>query len=273
MNAIFVANKPSGISSNQFLSRLKRKYSVKKAGYSGTLDPFASGSLVVAFGNYTRFFQFLHKSPKIYEATMWFGVNSYSLDNQNINKIEKIEPFEMSQIERIRQSLIGQVEFIPPKYSAKNINGERAYSLAKRGVEFELNKQSMQVFECEILHYMHPFLTFRISLSEGGYVRSYAEIFAKKLGVSATLSALRRISEGKFVYENERFLDPIKILDIKENEYFGDMDDLLDGKKLDVLKFKEQKSGIYLLKYDKFISIIKIDDNEVKYCLNKVEIC
>ncbi|CAD7286502.1 tRNA pseudouridine(55) synthase TruB [Campylobacter suis] len=272
MNAIFVANKPSGLSSNQFLSRLKRKYGVKKAGYSGTLDPFASGALIVAFGNFTRLFQFLNKSPKTYEATMWLGASSASLDNKNITNVQKILPFAPSSLDIVRKSLLGEVSFVPPIYSAKNINGERAYNLAKRGVDFELKRQVMHVFEMEILHYCHPFLTFKISLSEGGYVRSYAEIFAKKLGFDATLTSLKRISEGRFVYENERFLEPDKILDLEKNEYFGEISELLDGKKLDILKFKKQEKGKYLLKYDKFMSIIEIED-EVKYCLNKVEIC
>ncbi|MBE2983950.1 tRNA pseudouridine(55) synthase TruB [Campylobacter sp. RM9344] len=273
MNAIFVADKPTGLSSNQFLSRLKRKYKVKKAGYSGTLDPFASGALIVAFGSYTRLFRFLNKSPKVYEATMWIGASSKSLDNQNITQVQKILPFAPSSLEIVRQDLLGEVEFIPPKYSAKNINGERAYNLAKKGIEFELKKQTMQVFSCEILHYMHPFLTFRISLSEGGYVRSYAELFAKKLGFDATLTALRRISEGKFKFENEKFLNPTEILDIKGNEYLGDISDLLDGKELNVGKLKFKENGIYLLNYDKFFSIIEVQNDMVNYCLNKVEKC
>lgn len=124
----------------------------------------------------------------------------------------------------------------------------------------------------QILHYAHPFLTFKISLSEGGYVRSYAEIFAKKLGFDATLTALRRESEGKFAPENERFLNLQDVLEIPENEYFGDPSDLDDGKKLEISQLKFQEKGIYMLNYDKFISIIEIDE-EVKYCLNKVEKC
>ena len=90
MNAIFVANKPSGMSSNHFLGRLKKKYGVKKAGFSGTLDPFASGCLIVAFGSYTKFFRFLDKSPKVYEATIWLGASSPSMDNENISEISNV---------------------------------------------------------------------------------------------------------------------------------------------------------------------------------------
>ncbi|MCR4941737.1 MAG: tRNA pseudouridine(55) synthase TruB [Campylobacter sp.] len=272
MNAIFVANKPAGLSSNQFLSHLKRKYGVKKAGYSGTLDPFASGSLIVAFGDFTRFFRFLDKTPKTYTATMWLGASSDSLDNKNISEVKNILPFHESALQIARENLLGELEFIPPKFSAKNINGTRAYELAKKGIDFELKKQKMTVYDMQILHYCHPFLSFKISLSEGGYVRSYAQLFAKKLGFDATLSALCRLSEGKFRYENEKFLNPLDVLNLEQNRYLGDIGDIMNGKKLNILDFEKQKKGIYLIKYDRFISIIDIDD-EVKYCLNKVEIC
>ncbi|MBR8463769.1 tRNA pseudouridine(55) synthase TruB [Campylobacter sp. faydin G-24] len=273
MNAIFVANKPSGLSSNQFLSRLKRKYGEKKAGYSGTLDPFASGCLIVAFGSYTKFFQFLEKSPKIYEATMWLGANSESGDNENISKVTLLKPFANESLEIVRKGLLGIVSYTPPKFSAKNIDGIRAYKLARNGYEFELKTQTMQVFSCDITNYCHPFLSFRISVSEGGYIRSYAKLFAQKLGVDATLSALKRVSEGEFKFENERFLGIDEVLKLPENEYLGDISDIMDGKKIDTTKLKNDKNGIYLLKYDKFITIIKIENKMVSYCLNKVEKC
>ena len=99
MNAIFVANKPAGMSSNHFLGRLKRKYGVKKAGFSGTLDPFASGCLIVAFGSYTKFFRFLDKSPKVYEATIWLGASSPSMDNENITKISNVKELNLEKLE------------------------------------------------------------------------------------------------------------------------------------------------------------------------------
>ncbi|AQW85881.1 tRNA pseudouridine 55 synthase [Campylobacter pinnipediorum subsp. caledonicus] len=273
MNAIFVANKPYGLSSNHFLSRLKRKYKVKKAGFSGTLDPFATGVLVVAFGSYTRLFSYLNKTPKVYEATIWFGASSESGDNENISQVEKLRPFSPDVFEIVRKSLLGKVSYIPPKFSAKNINGVRAYKLARSGVEFELKSQEMEIFSCEILNYSHPFLTIRLKVDEGAYARSYAQLFAQKMGVSATLSALKRVSEGEFRFENERFLDPISILNLPKNEYFGDIDEVMDGKKLDLYKLKMQKNGKYLLEYDEFFSIIEIKDDEISYCLNKVKKC
>ena len=98
-NRLFVINKPKGVSSNFYLREVKRRYGVKKAGFSGTLDPFAKGSLVVAFGKYTKLFKYLKKTPKKYRATIWMGVQSDSLDIENVISIENAEPLDAKIVE------------------------------------------------------------------------------------------------------------------------------------------------------------------------------
>lgn len=270
MNRLFVANKPINISSNRFLGQLKKKYKVKSAGFSGTLDPFASGCLIIAFGAYTKLFNYINQAPKCYEATIWLGAKSASLDNANIEKISILEPFLLQDLQNFISQLEGLVEFIPPKYSAKHINGARAYDLARNGIDFELKTQKMQVFSAQILNYSHPFLTISLKLSQGGYARSWAELLAKKLNCDATLSALKRISEGDFFYENEKALNPLDFLKLNKNEYLGDESDIALGKKLKIQNFKEQKNGLYLIAFDDFFSIIEIFNGEVKYKLNRI---
>lgn len=271
-NRLFVANKPSNISSNHFLSKLKRKYGVKKAGFSGTLDPFASGCLIVAFGSYTKFFRFLDKAPKIYEATIWIGATSQSGDNENITEVKDILPFDMSFIKTTIENLKGELEFTPPKFSAKKVDGKRAYNLARSGANFELKKCKMSVYSCEILSYCHPFLSLRLSVSEGAYIRSYAELFSQKLKVPATLSALKRVSEGAFKFENEKALNPLNFLNLKENFYNGRKEDILLGTKLDINKFKFQNSGEYILNLGEMHAIIEIKNGKVNYLWNRIEI-
>jgi len=140
MNRLFVANKPKGISSNFFLKKIKRRYGVKKAGFSGTLDPFASGVLIIAFGQFTKLFRFLNKAPKRYIATLWIGASSPTLDIEKIENVKGIAPFSMDSINIIAKSFLGEIKYLPPRYSAKRINGKRAYDLARDGEEFELNK-------------------------------------------------------------------------------------------------------------------------------------
>ena len=272
MNKLFVAYKPANISSNAFLQSLKKKYGVQKAGYSGTLDPFAKGVLIVAFGSFTKLFRFLKKTPKIYETTLWLGANSLSFDDKNITKITTLPPFELSHLEQITRELLGTLTFTPPQFSAKRIKGKRAYKFAAKGEQVELKECVMQIYECEILHYAHPFLTLRLSVSEGAYVRSYCEMFAKKLGINATLSALERLCEGKFIYENEKALNILEYLNLEKNE-LKDSSKLENGTKIALSELKIQKNGEFFVENEKFFSIISVKDNVVKYLLNKVAKC
>ncbi|TWO24639.1 tRNA pseudouridine(55) synthase TruB [Campylobacter insulaenigrae] len=272
MNKLFVAYKPSGLSSNAFLNQLKKKYNNKKAGFSGTLDPFAKGVLLIAFGQYTKLFRFFKKSPKIYKATLWFGVKSKSLDNQNIENITSLPPFDFSILQKIQEELLGIISYTPPAYCAKKINGVRSYELAKRGLETNLKTCKMEIFYSKILHYHHPFLTMEISVSEGGYIRSYCELFAKKLGIDATLSSLERLCEGNFYYENEKELNILDYLNLKKNTIKYPQK-LHNGQKIFLDDLEIQKEGCYLLEEDDFFSIINIENNQVQYYLNKVLKC
>ncbi len=272
-NKIFVSYKPKGLSCNHFLSTIKRKYGVKKAGFSGTLDPFASGVLIIAFGQYTKLFRFIKKTPKRYRATLWVGASSDTLDVEGISKVKNVMPFHGSSLDIIFSSLKGEVEFTPPRYSAKKVDGKRAYKLARNDEEFELKKQTMYVSDIKLLHYVHPFVTFEVSVSEGGYVRSLGQIIAKKLGFDGALTALERLGEGEFKYENEKLLDPLGYLDLKKNEYLEDILHVKLGKKLHVEDFKNQENGTYVVSFDDEFAIITIKDDSVKYELNKVKLC
>ena len=274
---LFVANKPSFISSNKFLNQLKRKYNTKKMGFSGTLDPFACGCLIIASGQYTKLFRFLQKTPKTYIATLMLGAYSPTLDIEKIEKIENIEKTKPQKIKEILNSFLGKQKQLPPKYSAKRINGIRAYKIEKGEREKEnnncfLNKKiEIEIFDIELIDYSHPFITFKTSVSEGTYIRSLGFDIAKKLGTYGALTYLERTNEGKFFYECEKKLDPYEYLWPKENEYFK-KEELLLGKKLDINNFKIKEKGIYKIKTDNFLSIIEIDD-KITYLLNRIKLC
>ncbi|MBD3798417.1 MAG: tRNA pseudouridine(55) synthase TruB, partial [Epsilonproteobacteria bacterium] len=199
MNRLFVAYKPARISSNQLLGRLKRRYGVKKAGYSGTLDPFAKGVLIVAFGNHGRLFRFLNKTPKRYRATLWLGAYSPTLDIEKIETIDHVAPVSEEEICNACTSLIGELTYLPPKYSAKKIDGRRAYELAREGKEVDMRAITSTIYDLSLIHYCHPFITFEATVSEGSYIRSIGEIIAHRLGCNGSLSALERLNEGQFV--------------------------------------------------------------------------
>ena len=129
INKLIVVNKPIFLSSNFYLTRIKKKYKNKKAGFSGTLDPFAKGCLIVAFGQYSKLFKYFSKTPKTYKAVIWLGVESDSLDIEQIIDIKLTQKINEQDIKDNLNILKGDIEYIPPKFSAKKINGKRAYEM------------------------------------------------------------------------------------------------------------------------------------------------
>lgn len=271
-NRLFVAYKPSNISSNFFLSRIKRAYGVKGAGFSGTLDPFAKGVLIIAFGQFTKLFRFLKKAPKRYRATLWLGAYSPTLDIEKVERVTQMMPFAPISVEIATKSFIGELTYLPPKYCAKKIDGKRAYDMARKEEDFELEAIKSTIYDCKVIHYNHPFLTFEISISEGGYVRSVGALIAQKLGFEGSLSALERLNEGDFVYENERALDPLDYLDLPNNRYLGNIEDMRLGRVLDVKNFEIQEEGNYKIVHEGWLSVIEIKENGVEYLLNNIQL-
>ncbi|EFU69786.1 tRNA pseudouridine synthase B [Aliarcobacter butzleri JV22] len=270
LNKLLVVNKPIFMSSNFYLNRIKRKYKNKKAGFSGTLDPFAKGCLIVAFGQYAKLFKYLSKTPKTYKAVIWLGVKSKSLDIEEIESIDLIDKLDKSHIIKELNLLKGEIEYIPPKFSAKKIDGKRAYELARNGVEVELNKTKMTIFDTKFVLYNHPFITFEVTVSEGTYVRSFAQILLEKLNSFGTLSYLERLNEGDFFYENEKELNPLDFIKLPVNKYLGTTEWLEKGKKIGIEYVEKKDNGKYLILTEKFFSIIEIVDNDIKYLINKV---
>jgi len=274
INRLFVAYKPSWIGSNLFLSKLKRKYGTKKAGFTGTLDPFAKGVLIIGMGSHTKLFRFLNKTPKTYRATLWLGAKSDSLDTEMIENVDILQEFDKKNVKETVQSLEGQLKYEPPIFSAKRINGQRAYDLARAGKEVKLNKINSKIYECKLINYCHPFITFEAKVSEGTYIRSLGRIIANRLGVEyGSLSALERLNEGQFIYENEKVLDIKKSLNIPKNIYNGDMDNLKYGRVLTLEDLEIKDNGYYWLDNGDNISIINIENEKVKYELGRIYTC
>lgn len=270
INKLIVVNKPLFISSNFYLTKIKKKYKNKKAGFSGTLDPFAKGCLIVAFGQYSRLFKYLKKTPKTYKAVVWLGAISESFDIEKVISVNLVEKMDVDDIKYQLNSLVGELEYIPPKFSAKKIDGVRAYELARQGDDFELNKCKMNIYDTKFISYRHPFITIETTVSEGSYIRSFAQILLEKLGTIGTLSYLERINEGAFFYENEKELNPLDYIDLPINNYFGTIEWLNTGKRISIDYLEKKEDGKYLIITDEFFSIIEIEEGEVKYLLNKV---
>ena len=270
MNRLFVVNKPIFRTSNGYMGYVKRKYGTKKVGFSGTLDPFATGCLIVATGQYTKLFQYLDKTPKSYKATLWLGANSPSLDIEKVDSIKEVAEFSYEKIAEVLHSLKGELTYYPPKFCAKKINGKRAYELARAGEEVELKTITSSIYDIKLINYNHPFVHFEAKVSEGTYIRSLGSLVADKLNVDGTLSGLHRIHEGQFYYDNEKALDPFTHLALPFNIYTGDESYIELGKKLNIEYFKSKEDSVYLIETSNFFSIIEILDEEVKYRFNRI---
>ncbi|MCJ7766053.1 MAG: tRNA pseudouridine(55) synthase TruB, partial [Thiovulaceae bacterium] len=226
-----------------------------------------------AFGKYTSLFRFLNKTPKSYRATLWLGAHSDTLDTEAVSQIDTLEPLDQKKIEEAVESLQGELEYYPPIFSAKKIDGRRAYDLAREGKEVKLNPIHSIIYDIKLVHYCHPFVTFEATVSEGTYIRSLGRLIAEKLGVSgSSLSSLDRLHEGQFHFDNEKALDIKKSLNIPQNVYTQETDTILLGQKLDRRDFKIADNGTYWVDNGKSISIFEFDDEGVHYLLNRVSL-
>lgn len=194
-----VVDKPSGISSNAVIGNVKRATGIKKVGHAGTLDPMATGALVVAIGPVTRLIRFVQDQPKEYLATALFGVATDTLDADGA--VLTREPMDIAEEEVVEAAkrFVGTIHQIPPMVSALKHEGRRLYELAREGTVIEREARPVDVYELEILSVgagPYPEVEFRVVCGKGTYVRSLADDLAAALGGSAHLTSLRRTRIG-----------------------------------------------------------------------------
>lgn len=252
------------------MGRIKWKYNTKKVGFSGTLDPFATGCLIVATGQYTKLFDYLDKTPKTYRATLWLGVSSPTLDIEKVENMAHIKSFKESQISEVLNSFIGDFSYYPPQYSAKKVDGVAAYKNARNGNTTQLKLVNSIIHNISLLHYNHPFVHFEATVSEGTYIRSLGYEIANLLGADGVLSSLKRVNEGRFNFQNEKALNPLDFISVMRNEYLGDISDVELGKKLDIENLKFKDDGKYLIITPSFFSIINVIDSQITYKINRM---
>lgn len=198
----FNVDKPSGITSGAVVNKCKWLTGVP-CGHMGTLDPLASGVLPVGIGNATRLFDYFLQKEKIYVAEFTFGVTSDTLDSTGELVYGGDIP-TMSDVQSVLPNLVGDIMQMPPKYSAKNVNGKRGYELARAGVEFELAPKQVRIESVDCLGKSknpNAYL-FRIKCGGGTYIRSIARDMAAMLDTQAVMSSLRREQSGIFTLEN-----------------------------------------------------------------------
>jgi tRNA pseudouridine55 synthase len=212
--ATILVDKPYGWTSfdvvNKIRWNLKRKLGVRKikVGHAGTLDPLATGLLVICVGKHTKLIESLTGAPKTYSGTFLVGKTTPSFDLETeYNEVFPTDHITDDVIETIRKTFLGIQMQTPPIFSAKQIDGKRAYYFARAGKEVVMKQAQIEISHFELNSVRFPEIDFKISCSKGTYIRSIANDFGEKLNSGATLIALRRESSGDFHIQKAKSVD------------------------------------------------------------------
>ncbi len=198
MNGILLVNKPKGISSFDVIRKLRRITGFKKIGHAGTLDPLATGLMIMLFGSATKAASNYSILDKVYEAELTLGFESTTGDAEGeLNKINNDVP-TAKKVETVLNSFVGQQDQTPPQFSAIKVGGQRAYKLARKGQEVEIPSRKVTIHSTKLNDYRYPLITFTAKVSSGTYIRSLAQDIGQKLGAGAYLSKLARAEIGDF---------------------------------------------------------------------------
>lgn len=199
MFGILNINKPAGWTSRDAVNRVQKLVRPHKVGHAGTLDPLATGVLVVCVGKATRLIEYVQQQPKEYQATFLLGQTSPSDDIETeITELADCTIPTVAEIQAALPAFVGRIEQIPPAYSAVKIQGQRAYALARKGLEVEIKSRTVEIYELSLLSYEYPTLELSIRCGSGTYVRSLGRDLAVSLGTGAVMNALVRTSIGSF---------------------------------------------------------------------------
>ncbi len=205
MNIVINLNKDPGITSHDAVTAVKKLLKVRKAGHAGTLDPIATGILLICLNEATKISSLLSDIDKEYIMTAKLGesTDTYDTEGKVIKKFEISNlKFQIEQIKEIIQRFTGEIEQIPPMYSAIKVSGEPLYKLARKGIEIERKPRKVIINSIEILSFESPFLKLRVSCSKGAYMRSLCNDIGNALGVGAHMVELVRTRIGQFSLEN-----------------------------------------------------------------------
>jgi tRNA pseudouridine55 synthase len=241
MDGIVIVDKPKGISSQEAVDRVKKILKIKRAGHTGTLDPFATGVLPVCLGKATKIIPFLNEELKEYEAVLRLGITTDTMDLTGRVLCEKeVGHIEEERVKEVFSELTGVIAQTPPMFSALKKDGVRLYKLAREGKSVERPARKVIIYELKLLELNPPFIRFFVRCSRGTYVRVLGYDIGMKLGCGGHLVELRRIRSGQFSIE-----DSVSIEDIKRGIFkLIDMNQALSHLKEVKLKSKEMATLI-----------------------------
>ena len=206
---VLLVDKPSNVTSHDVVALVRRASGVRRVGHAGTLDPFATGLLVLFLGRGTRLIPYIEAEPKVYEATIRFGSETDTDDMSGSVVRSADTPSDAALLEGIA-ALTGPIDQVPPAYSAKKVDGTRAYAAARRGDPLELAPARVTVHSWQVVGHRADEYDVRIVCSTGTYIRALARDLGRSVGSAAHLSALRRVQSGPFRIERASTIDRVR---------------------------------------------------------------
>ena len=280
INGIILVNKEKGISSNSVVNKVKHLINADKAGHLGTLDVLGEGLLPVSIGKGTKLFNYFLNKDKVYRTIYKFGETTDTLDLEGEITDKNDVEVTADMILKIIPEFIGKQSQMPPKYSAKKINGKTAYSLARGGVDFELKPKEIEIYSIKLIKQVeYNTFEFEIHCGSGTYIRSICRDMASKMSTFGVMSYIQRTKCGGFHIKNSYTLD-----DIRSGNYsIISLDDLFDFQSVDFgtqlgdkllngceIEFSNKDSYIKAYKDGIFLGVCNVKNNKAKLELRLV---
>lgn len=217
MDGILIVNKSQGITSHDVVDLIRRRFGLKKVGHAGTLDPMATGVLVMLIGRYTKSSNSLMSGEKEYDATLTLGGRSDTGDAWGkVESSGKKTSFDNAEIAKVFERFTGEIEQKPPMYSAVKFKGKKLYELARKGLSVEMKPRKVVIKRLDIGAISLPEISFRVTCSKGTYIRQLCVDIGEALGCGGYLSRLERTRSGDFTVGQAMRVDVLKEIDKKE---------------------------------------------------------
>ena len=214
INGVLIVNKPAGISSNKCLQIAKRFLNADKAGHTGSLDPLATGLLPLCFGEATKVSALMLDDNKRYQVVVQLGVMTDTGDREGtVIETKPVPELSVDDILACLKKFTGEIDQVPPMYSALKHNGKKLYELAREGKTIERKARHITLFELKLLDFSKDQITLEVFCSKGTYIRSLAEDIGYDLGCGGTVNELRRLEAGQFNIENARTIEQLTAMD------------------------------------------------------------
>ncbi|MGE4357461.1 MAG: tRNA pseudouridine(55) synthase TruB [Candidatus Omnitrophota bacterium] len=222
MDGIVIVDKPKGFTSHDIVDFIRKRFRIKKVGHGGTLDPEATGVLVILLGKATKLFPYVVAMDKEYEGSFYLGKSTDTGDGGGRVILEekdedRVKRLTKDDIERVFLSLTGDVYLTPPMFSALHYKGKRLYELAREGKSVIRKPRMAKIYFFKLIDFSPPFIYFHILCSRGTYIRSLCDEIMKQLKIPLYLYSLRRLRCGKFLLENSVSIDALRQIDSLEN--------------------------------------------------------